>query len=116
MNESSVNTVQYVRSGETVAIGGIVRSAFTDVKDAPPNQPFSFQPLGNNRVNVTSSLGNIFQVFKSRAITQDRSMFIIFITPEILISARDASKELRDQLNLSRIKSISVTDSFEDME
>jgi len=104
INESSVNTSQYVRSGETVAIGGVLRSAFGDVKDAPPDQPFSFQPLGSaGQVNLTSSFGNIFQIFKSRSINSDRSMFIVFVTPEILVSAREASRSLRENVNLNGV-------------
>jgi len=106
VNQSSVSTSNYVRTGETVAVGGIVRSSFTDVKDAPPDQPFSFSPVGNTQVQLTSSFGNIFQIFKNRAVNQDRSMFIVFLTPEILVSARDSSHELRDQMNLKSINPI----------
>jgi len=103
VNQSNVSTSQYVRSGETVAIGGVLRSAFTDVKDAPPSQPFSFQPIGSEGPGVTSSFGNIFQIFKSRSINQDRTMFIVFITPEILNSARDSSRGLRESINMNSV-------------
>jgi len=104
VNQSNVSTSQYVRSGETVAIGGVLRSAFTDVKDAPPSQPFSFQPLGGEGAGVTSSFGNIFQIFKSRSTNQDRTMFIVFITPEILGSARDSSRSLKETLNMGGVE------------
>lgn len=116
VNQSSVQTTHYVRTGETVAIGGVLRSAFTDVKDAPPTQPFSFQPpQGGGQVSLDSSFGNLFQVFKSRSVTQDRRMFIVFITPEILVSARDASKRLREQVNLKSVEARDdeVPDEFE---
>ena len=103
INQSKVNTSHYLRSGETVAIGGVLRSAFTDVKDSPPSAPFSFQPLGSSGVQVPSSFGNIFQIFKGRSITQDRTMFIVFITPEILISARDSSRYIREQMNMTSV-------------
>jgi pilus assembly protein CpaC len=102
VNQSKVNTSHYVRTGETVAIGGVLRSAFTDVKDAPPNQPFAFQP--SEGVNVTSSFGNIFQIFKSRSATADKTMFIVFVTPEILMSARDASRSLKEQVNIQSLE------------
>ncbi|MGA0164693.1 MAG: pilus assembly protein N-terminal domain-containing protein, partial [Bdellovibrionota bacterium] len=83
INQAAVNTSHYIRSGETVAVGGALRSAFSDVKDAPPGQPFRFQ-LGE-QFSAESSIGNLFQVFKSRSLSYDRSMFIIFVTPEILV-------------------------------
>lgn len=111
INESAINTSHYVRSGETVAIGGVLRSSFVDAKDVPPTQPFVFSPPGGGgSVQVPSSFGNIFQVFKNRTISQDRSMFIVFITPEILVSARDASRELRRQINLESVDPVSAGD------
>lgn len=107
INQSAVSTSHYVRSGETVAVGGILRSAFSDSKDAPPGSPFTFSPPGADQVVLDSSLGNLFQLFKSRSITYDRSMFIVFLTPEILISARDASRDLRDRMNLDRLDAVS---------
>jgi pilus assembly protein CpaC len=103
VNESSVDTSNYVRSGETVALGGIVKTSMIDVKDAPV--PFAIQnPLGDQP--IVPALGNIFSVFKSRAINQDRTIFIVFVTPEILISARDASRELRQKINLDSVEPI----------
>lgn len=103
---SSVQTTNYVRSGETVAIGGVLRSIFSDIKDAPPQDTPSFQPTGTDAGGggFTSTFGNIFQIFKSRSTTQDRSMFIVFITPEILNSARDASRSLRETINVSGVE------------
>jgi Flp pilus assembly secretin CpaC len=115
VNKSNVNTVQYVRSGETVAIGGVLRSAFSDVKDAPPQSPFSFQPAGENGPAFSNSFGNIFQIFKSHSIHQDRTMFIVFITPEILGSARDSGRNIREQMNLNGVEARmpSGTEEFE---
>ncbi len=105
INRSRLNTSHFVRSGETVALGGVLRSAFTDVKDAPPSQPFAFQPLGAGEgQGVSSSFGNIFQIFKSRSATADKTMFIVFVTPEILMSARDSSRSLREQMNLRSLE------------
>ena len=115
VNQSSVQTSNYVRSGETVAIGGVIRSAFTDVKDAPPGSPFTFSVPGNDQVQFQSTLGNIFQIFKNRNINQDKSMFIVFITPEILVSAREASHELRDHMNMKTLESVN-TDAQNDAE
>ncbi len=105
VNDSSVKTSQYVRSGETIAIGGVIRSAFSDVKDSPPDAPFSFQPLGDSGPTATNAFGNIFQVFKSRSTTQDRSMFIVFITPDVLVSPRDAGRLIRETMNLESVDS-----------
>lgn len=102
--DSKISTVQYVRSGETIAIGGVLRSAFTETRDTPPSQPFAFKPLGSDGGGVTSSFGNIFQIFKSRAQSMDRTMVIIFITPEILVSARDSSRAIREKMNLHNLE------------
>lgn len=110
VNESSVQTSNYVRSGETVALGGVVKSSFVDVKDAP--QPFAFQPPGSQE-SFTPALGNIFHLFKSRAINQDRSIFIVFVTPEILVSARDASKELRQKMNVESVEPVAADEKLE---
>ncbi|MBN8553810.1 MAG: pilus assembly protein N-terminal domain-containing protein [Deltaproteobacteria bacterium] len=104
VNKSNVNTVHYVRSGETVALGGVLRSAFSDIKDSPPDQPFSFAPAGSEGPSFTSSLGNIFQVFKSHSVTSDRTMFIVFITPEILGTGRDSGRRIREAMNLNGVE------------
>lgn len=103
VNESKVNTKHYVRSGETVAIGGVMRSAFTETRDAPPGT-FAFQPSGAQGASFDSSVGNIFQIFKSKSSNADRNMFIVFVTPEILVSARDSSKSLREDMNLQSVE------------
>lgn len=116
INQSKISTSHYIRSGETVAIGGILRAAFTDVKDAPPGQAFSFQSPLANGVSLDSSFGNLFQIFKSRSITQDRSLFIVFLTPEILISARDASRELKDHVNMRSLEPVEGGANTADLE
>jgi len=103
VNESKVSTKHYVRSGETVAIGGVMRSAFTETRDAPPGT-FAFAPSGAQGAVIDSSVGNIFQIFKSKSSNADRNMFIVFITPEILVSPRDASKNLREDMNLQQVE------------
>jgi pilus assembly protein CpaC len=113
VNQSSVQTSHYVRSGETVVIGGVLRSAFSDIKDSPPNQPFSFSPAEG--VNFTNSFGNIFQIFKSRDTQSERTMFIVFITPEVLNSARDSGRSIRERMNINGIeaRSPSAGEDFE---
>lgn len=103
-NTSEVSTKHYIRSGETVAIGGVLRSAFSEIKDSPPGQPFTFAPAGPTGPTFKSSLGNIFQIFKSRQSTGDRNMFIVFITPEVLVSPRDASKNVKEEMNLHSVE------------
>lgn len=102
INKSSVKTKHYIRSSETVALGGVMRSAFTELKDAPPNS-FSFQPQGPQGPSIDSTFGNIFQIFKARSSTADKTMFIVFITPEVLNSARDSSQKLKDEMNLQAV-------------
>lgn len=103
VNKSEISTKHYIRSGETVALGGVLRSAFTDLKDAPPNT-FAFQPAGPEGPRFDSAFGNLFQIFKSRQSNSDRTMFIVFITPEILVSGRDASKNLKEEMNLQSVE------------
>lgn len=101
---SKVNTSHYIRSGETVALGGVLRSAFSDIKDAQPGSPFAFQPAGADGPSVSSSFGNIFQLFKSRATNMDRNMVIVFITPEVLVSARDSGRNVKEHMNLNSLE------------
>jgi len=112
VRKSSVRTKHYVRSGETVAIGGALRSAFSEVRDAPPST-FDFAPRGAEGPALQSSFGNIFQIFKSRSNTADKTMFIVFLTPEVLGSARDSSQELRDQMNLQSVQPRGVGEGLE---
>ena len=95
---SKVETSQYLRSGETVALGGIMRTSHSDYRDTPPGSPFALP--GSEGGN---SFGNLFQIFKGRDISQNRSMMIVFVTPEILVSPRDSNKFLRDQMNLQQV-------------
>ncbi len=107
IERSSIKTSQFVRSGESVVIGGLVRYAHRRSIDKPPTQQ------GESGTGMASSgfeaspdpfpLGSLFTLFKSNDVGQQRSQFLIFITPKILKFAKDANQEIKDQFNLYEV-------------
>ncbi len=107
--QSSVETSQIVRSGESVVIGGLLRHSSQQALDRPP----SSQGNGNqNNTTPTAQgtdavdpfpLGSLFTLFKSNVLSKQRSQFMVFITPKILRFAKDANRELKDQFNLYEV-------------
>ncbi|MBA4359059.1 MAG: hypothetical protein C0405_15190 [Desulfovibrio sp.] len=77
--KSTMNTVQYCNSGDSVALGGLVSQRDSKVFDALPD----------------SGSGAIFQLYGSEDFRKRRSQLVIFVTPEILGEARDAHQELK---------------------
>jgi len=108
IEQSGVETHQFVRSGESVVIGGLIRYANRQSLDRPP--PTS--PSGGNNATPTSTssqfvdpfpLGSLFTLFKSNDRSKERSQFMIFITPKILTYAKDANREIKEQFNLYEV-------------
>ncbi|MCB0309362.1 MAG: hypothetical protein KDD48_08320, partial [Bdellovibrionales bacterium] len=100
IEQSTVETIQIVRSGESVVIGGILRHSTRQALDRPPSV--------NNSNNSGSEgdpfpLGSLFTLFKSNDLSKQRSQFMVFITPRLLKYSKDANKELKDQFNLYEI-------------
>jgi general secretion pathway protein D len=79
-NKRSVKTSVRVRSGATIVIGGMM----SDSKDT-----------GDNGVPLLSKIPGLGWLFKSRGSQRDKSMLMIFIKPEILFDALQASSLTR---------------------
>ncbi|MCB0326641.1 MAG: pilus assembly protein N-terminal domain-containing protein [Bdellovibrionales bacterium] len=105
ISQSSVETSQLVRSGESVVIGGLVRHSYRQSLDRPP----SSSDAGSGPTSTQDTfvdpfpLGSLFTLFKSNDLSKQRSQFMIFITPTILKYSKDANKELKDKFNLYEV-------------
>lgn len=105
IEQSTVETSQVVRSGESVVVGGILRHSNRQIVDRPPsvNQGTTPQSSNTSTANDPFPLGSLFTLFKSNDLSKQRSQFMVFITPKILKYAKDANKELKDQFNLYEV-------------
>jgi pilus assembly protein CpaC len=106
IQQSSIETKQFVRSGESVVIGGLVRYSSRQAIDRPPVA----QSGGNSTPQSTNAsspdpfpMGSLFTLFKSNDIGKERSQFMIFITPKILSFAKDANREIKELFNLYEV-------------
>ncbi|MBI4041490.1 MAG: pilus assembly protein N-terminal domain-containing protein [Deltaproteobacteria bacterium] len=79
---NNINTVLIVNSGESAAIGGIVSNN-----------------LASNYNRIPSSLANnenlLFNLYRSKSFQNNKSQFVIFVTPEILQTASEGAKDLK---------------------
>ncbi len=113
IEQSGVETSQFVRSGESVVIGGLVRYSNHQALDRPPPNPVGSGVInGNAGLNPTATnsqfvdpfpLGSLFTLFKSNDMGKEKSQFMVFITPKILKFAKDSNRELKDQFNLYEV-------------
>lgn len=78
---SEVETVQYCRAGESVALSGLVGHRDRKIFDATPG-----------------GSGALFELYSSEDFQKDKSELIIFITPEIIAKAGDALMETRQKV------------------
>lgn len=102
IDNSSIATQQFVRSGESVVIGGLTRYSVRNILDRPPPKGGSSQAEGAS-TETDDTLGSIFNMFKSSDFSRQRSQFLIFITPTILDEAKDANQKLKEQFNLYEV-------------
>ena len=77
-----VSTTVFVRPGESITLGGLIKSEDAQSVDKVPG-------LGNIPV-----LGNLF---KSKSFVRNETELVIFATPRV-VSVRDAGRELRDKV------------------
>ncbi|CAN0321629.1 unnamed protein product, partial [Chrysoparadoxa australica] len=68
-----------VQSESTVALGGLIRESQTDT---------------NNAVPFLGRVPGLGAAFRDRAMTQERSELVIFLTPRIINSTQDAESAL----------------------
>ncbi|MFH1017576.1 MAG: pilus assembly protein N-terminal domain-containing protein [Pseudomonadota bacterium] len=112
IEQNSIQTTQFVRSGESVVIGGLVRYSNRQSLDRPPSGLSSSTGASSASPVTTAGTGNftdpfpfgsLFTLFKSTDIGKQRSQFLVFITPRILQFAKDANRELKEQFNLYEV-------------
>ncbi|WP_161629868.1 pilus assembly protein N-terminal domain-containing protein [Desulfogranum japonicum] len=77
---TEVDTTQYCRAGDSIAISGLLSQIDRKVFDADPG-----------------SSGALFELFRSKEFSQEKSDLVIFITPQILANARDANMEAKQR-------------------
>lgn len=89
IDKNEISTRQFVKNGESIVVGGILRTSSTDIKDKQPEEQKD-QP-------------GLFTFFKSRDKSLARSQFIIFVTPKVVDFASEANKEIKDYFNIYEI-------------
>jgi general secretion pathway protein D len=87
-----------VQSDSTVALGGLIRESQTDT---------------NNAVPVLGRLPGLGAAFRDRSMTQERSELVIFLTPRIINSTRDAEAALARMRRDLRALELRQEDLFE---
>jgi pilus assembly protein CpaC len=106
IDESNIKTQQFVRSGESIVVGGMIRYNVRNIVDRPPptaSVSTGASAGGQQQASDPFALGSLFTLFKSTDYGKQRSQFIIFITPTILKYAKDANQELKEQFNLYEV-------------
>lgn len=79
-SKSKVSTVQYCKSGDSIAIGGLISNKHTKVFDKLPD----------------GASDALVQLYASEEFRNDRSQFVVFVTPAVLKGgAKDAHMELK---------------------
>lgn len=77
--QSTLSTVQYCDSGDSVALGGLLSRRDTKVFDALPDGG-----------------GALFQIYGSEDFRKQRSQLVVFVTPSVLAGgAKEAHQELK---------------------
>ncbi|MBI5521376.1 MAG: pilus assembly protein N-terminal domain-containing protein [Desulfarculus sp.] len=78
--KSRVATVQYCKSGDSVAVGGLITNRHTKLFDKLP----------------TGASGALFQLYASEEFQKKRSQFVVFVTPAVLSQgAAEAHRDLK---------------------
>lgn len=107
IDQNTIQTQQFVRSGESIVIGGIIRYNVKHILDRPPpTQKANTGGAvagGGSGATDPFSLGSLFTLFKSSDYGKAKSQFILFITPTILKYAKDANMELKEEFNLYEV-------------
>jgi Flp pilus assembly secretin CpaC len=86
--QSSFETSQFTRAGESVAIGGLFR-----VSDN----------VLYNKTRNDRDPNSIFQLFLSREYQKRKGQFIVFITPSVYDDSVSANREMKDLFNLQEV-------------
>ncbi|MFA5583764.1 MAG: pilus assembly protein N-terminal domain-containing protein [Bacteriovoracaceae bacterium] len=83
VTNNSVNTTLVIKSTESAAVGGVVQNQSTTDYDADPNQGAEDAP------------SPLFNLNRSKAYVNQKSQYVIFLTPEIIESASVGTEEIR---------------------
>lgn len=83
---NTVNTNVIIKSKESAAVGGVVQNQSTTDYDNEPQTPASA-----GAVPATP----LFRLYRSKAYINQKSQYVIFITPEIIESASVGTEEIR---------------------
>ncbi len=87
--KSTFSCSQFVRAGESVAIGGLFRVGDNVVYNKP--------------VNARQFEDSIFRLFLSRSYQKRKGQFIVFITPTVHDESSSANREMKDVFNLQEV-------------
>jgi pilus assembly protein CpaC len=93
--ENKVSTTFVVKSKESAAIGGITVSKSSTDYDRDP-------PFGQNEIKEGETGTPLFSFLRSKKYTSSRTQFVVFITPEIIQSASEGTKEIRQKFRQRR--------------
>ncbi len=89
---NSVKTQLYIKSGQSAALGGIVQS--NDVTGFDKNDP---APVGDDNSNKV-----FFNLLRSKSRSIAKNQYVVFITPELIQSASEGTKEIRRKFRRRR--------------
>ncbi|MEK7791401.1 MAG: pilus assembly protein N-terminal domain-containing protein, partial [Deltaproteobacteria bacterium] len=82
ISESNIETILTVDSAQSAAIGGLVRNQLITAYNKLP-------PSIRDNPNI------LFSLFRSKSFQNNKSQFVIFITPDIIKSASEGAEELK---------------------
>lgn len=88
---NEVRTNLTVKSKESAVIGGIVQS--NSATNYDKNDPDQSSPTAGSGEGAQAS--TLFKLLRSKSYTSAKSQFVVFVTPEILESASNGTKEIR---------------------
>lgn len=87
---NEVKTHLTVKSKESAVIGGIVQSNSATAYDK--NDPDDVEATSDDD---TTQVSELFSLLRSKSYTNEKSQFVVFVTPEILESASKGTEEIR---------------------
>lgn len=87
---NGVNTEIMVKSSETAVLGGVMQS--NDLTNYDKDDPAPNNPTGNETPKQP-----LFGVLRSRNQSIAKNQYVIFITPEIITSAAEATEEIKNK-------------------
>ena len=87
---NSINTNVVLKSKESAAIGGVVQNTSATDFDNPGNDP---APISGTSGQTPAT--PLFNLFRAKSYTTNKSQYVIFVTPEIIESASAGTEEIR---------------------